>query len=107
MSLDVSLFGVRLIPIFEATITHNLTRMADAAGIYRTVWRPEELGIKNARKLIQPLEEGIALLKSDPERFRQFDSPNNWGTYDQFVPWLERYILACRKNPDAEIGVFR
>lgn len=105
MSLDVYLMGRA--PVFEANITHNLTRMADEAGIYKHVWRPEELGITKAGQLIEPLSAGIALMKSDPERFQKHDSPNGWGLYKNFLPWLEKYLAACEEFPEAEIEVIR
>lgn len=92
---------------FSQNITHNLGKMADAAGIYGCVWRPEEHGIETANQLIMPLTEGITLLKSDPERFKAFDSPNGWGTYENFVPWLEKYLEACQTCPKGTISVSR
>jgi hypothetical protein len=81
--------------------------MAEAAGIYKHLWRPEEIGITRAQELIEPLTNGLALLKSDPERFKGFDSPNGWGLYVNFVPWVENYLNACVEYPDAEISVSR
>lgn len=31
---------------YHANITHNLGKMAEAAGIYHALWRPDEIGIK-------------------------------------------------------------
>ena len=81
--------------------------MADAAGIYKHLWRPEEIGITKAEQLIKPLSEGLRKLRADPARFRQFDSQNGWGTYDDFVPWVQKYLDACIDTPDAEISVSR
>lgn len=92
---------------FDANITHNLGKMASEAGIYDAVWRPEENGITKGRQLIEPLEAGIALLRSDPERFKQFNASNGWGLYENFVPWLEKYLLACKEYPDANVRVSR
>jgi hypothetical protein len=92
---------------YSDNITHNLNTMAQQAGIYMQVWRPEECGIKTASQLIEPLTVGIALLKSDPERFKKFDSSNGWGLYENFVPWLERYLEACINNPNAEVSADR
>lgn len=36
-----------------------------------------------------------------------YDSQNGWGTYDQFLPWLEQLLNACRENSDARIEVSR
>jgi hypothetical protein len=60
--------------------------MAEAAGIYMHLWRPEEIGITKAHELIEPLTNGLKLLKDDPEKFKAYDSPNGWGTYKNFVP---------------------
>ena len=107
MSLDVSLYAVRRTEVFDTNITHNLGQMADAAGIYYACWRPEEIGAKHANDIIDILEDGLNDMKARPDYYRQFDSPNGWGTYDNFLPWVEKYLLACKENPDAEIEVSR
>ena len=107
MSLDVSLSAVRKVEVYSANITHNLGKMASAAGIYQHLWRPDELGIKQAGELIMPLRAGLELLKSDPVRFKKFDSPNGWGMYVHFVPFVEKYLDACEQNPDAIVEVSR
>jgi hypothetical protein len=93
--------------VYDTSITHNLTGMAGEAGIYKHLWRPEELGVKHAWELIVPLERALLLMREEPERFRKHDAPNGWGTYDAFVPWLERLLDACRADPEAEISVSR
>lgn len=107
MSLDVYLTAVKSCTVFDANITHNLNRMAEAAAIYKHLWRPEEIGITKAAQLIEPLKAGLALMKSDPERFRAFNASNGWGTYEQFIPWIEKYLAACEENPDASVSISR
>jgi len=107
MSLDVYLTAVRPTEVYSANITHNLNKMAEAAGIYKACWRPEEIGITKAAQLIPILREGLAKMRDDPERFRAHNSPNGWGTYDNFVRWIGRYLAACEENPDAEVRVSR
>lgn len=92
---------------FSANITHNLNTMAEAAGIYQHLWRPDELSITKAGDLVEPLKKGLKLLKKDPERFRKFDAPNGWGMYDNFVPWVEKYLEACKEFPRATVKVSR
>ena len=106
MSLDVSLTAIKPTEVFSANITHNLGEMADAAGIYKHLWRPEEIGITKAAQLIEPLEEGLAKMKSNPDEYRKYDAPNGWGLYSEFVPWIERYINACKENPEAQISTY-
>jgi hypothetical protein len=93
--------------VYDRNITHNLNAMASEAGIYECCWRPDEVGITRAKQLIKPLQDGLALLKSDPERFKKFDATNGWGTYDHFVPWVEKYLEACEQYPEAEVRVSR
>ena len=93
--------------VYSANITHNLNLMADEAGIYGALWRPEEIGITHARQLIEPLEKGLALLKSDPPRFEAFNAKNGWGLYKHVVPWVEEYLEACRANPEASVRASR
>ena len=107
MSLDVYLMAIRKTEVFTANITHNLNKMAEEAGIYEHLWRPDEIGVTHASQLIEPLKTGIALMKSDPKRFKKLGPPNGWGTYHDFVPWLEEYLKACEENPDAEVEVPR
>ena len=107
MSLDVYLIRTQPTTVFDANITHNLGAMAEEAGIYKHLWRPEEIGVTKASQLIEPLRVGIALMKADPPRFEKHNNPNGWGLYEHFVPWLERYLAACEKWPDADVEVSR
>jgi hypothetical protein len=107
MSLDVYLTAVRPTQVFECNITHNLGKMADAAGIYKHLWRPEELGITKARDLIAPLADGLGRLRADPGGFSLHNAANGWGRYEHLVSFVEQYLAACRENPDADIRVSR
>lgn len=92
---------------FEANITHNLNAMAGEAGIYQHLWRPEEIGITKAKQLIEPLRTGLQLMRSDPTRFLAFNASNGWGTYDQFLPWIQQYLDACEEYPEANVSASR
>ena len=95
------------IELFSANITHNLNEMAEEAGIYNACWRPEEIGVKLAGDIAGLLEVGLTYLKARPEHFKKFDSPNGWGKYEHFVPWVEKYLEACKRFPKATIVVSR
>ena len=107
MSLVVYLTEVRETTIYDRNITHNLNKMADEAGIYKHLWRPEEIEITKAAQLIEPLREGLSLLLSDPERFKKFDPENKWGDYDGLVNFVREYLAACEENPNASVSVSR
>jgi hypothetical protein len=92
---------------FSANITYNLNNMAIKAGIYKELWRPDEIGITKASQLIEPLTRGLEFIMSDPERFKVLDTPNGWGTYQCFVTWFTEYLAACKKHHDADVSVSR
>lgn len=92
---------------FDRNITHNLNRMAEAAGIYMYLWRPDEILITTAAQLIEPLAAGLEKLRADPEGFRQYNPPNGWGSYEGLVDFVATYLAACRENPTAAVRVSR
>lgn len=112
--------------VFSANITHNLGEMAQNAGIYEACWRPymlhkdfqpgqeyskemefEDSVTMYAKDIIPLLEKGYGDLLSRPEYFEQFNASNGWGLYENFLPWVKRYLDACKENPEAKIKVDR
>lgn len=93
--------------VYHRNITHNLGKMASEAGVYQAMWRPEEQGWTKASQLIEPLRAGLALLRSDPDRFKAFNPENGWGSYDGLVEFVESYLSACIEYPDADVSVWR
>ena len=83
--------------VYHANITHNLNTMAGKAGIYRHLWRPEELGITKAEQLIDPLKAGLTRLMTNRSFFIEFNPPNGWG----------KYLEACEQYPQADVSVSR
>jgi hypothetical protein len=110
MSLD---FGLQYemdgneIGVFSANMTHNLTEMADKAGIYYALWRPEEIAAVYGKDVVDILEEGLKKLKNKPKYFEKFNAENGWGLYVHFVPFVEEVLTACKKYPSAKIYVSR
>jgi hypothetical protein len=113
--------------LYSSNITHNLGEMADKAGIYEALWRPHRLredyaiaeGDHNAEyefedsvtitasEIIPLLEKGLEDLKSRPNYFKKFDSPNGWGLYVHFVPFVEKYLEACKEYPESIVEISR
>ena len=107
MSLDVHLRVKGEGEVFSSNITHNLGKMASACGVYYACWRPEEINCTRAKHILPMLEDGVKNLESYPEFYKTFDSPNGWGLYIHFLPWLKEYTEACREYPEAKIRVSR
>ena len=93
--------------VYDANITHNLGKMAGEAGIYEALWRPEEIGKTKANEIVELLEKGLADLKARPEYFKQFNSQNGWGTYENFISFVSEYLEALKEYPEAEIHISR
>ena len=124
MSLDVYLYGpTRMVPrrcdlghiheqeegeeLFSANITHNLNKMADAAGLYEALWRPEQIDANVAADLIPRLEAGLAKLQADPAEYRKLNPGNGWGNYSHLLELTRDYLKACKEHPTATIQVCR
>jgi len=104
MSLDFDLFYVcddNEITVYDRNITHNLATMADKAGIYYALWRPEEKGYKQAKDIIPILEGGLRELRTRKKYFEEFNAKNGWGLYEHFVPFVESVLNACYQYPSA------
>jgi hypothetical protein len=94
--------------VFTKNITHNLNKMAVAAGIYEYLWRPASLNITIAKDLIEPLTEGLIKLNTNKKYFKENFSPSNgWGTFEGLANFVESYRNACIEFPEAEISVSR
>jgi hypothetical protein len=106
MSLDVTLTDDGEV-VFTANMTHNLNKMAECAGVYFPVWRPEEVDILKASQLIAPISTGLEQLHARPEEMKALNPPNGWGTYDFLVQFLSNYLSACKQWPDATVSVCR
>lgn len=91
--------------VFDANITHNLRSMADEALIGDYLWDVYNTEIKTAKDLINPLNKAIVDMEHRPSNYKKFDSPNGWGTYVDFLPWLKRLLSACHEYPNATIEI--
>lgn len=107
--------------VYSTNITHNLGTMASEAGIYEALWRPyqlkegydipeddynaeyafEEANIVRAHEIIEIIEKGLGDMISRPDYYKTFDSPNGWGIYKHFVPFVEKYLAALKEFPES------
>ena len=108
MSLTVYLNDTEGSELYSRNITHNLGKMADAAGIYQILWQPDELPwIKTAKDIIPTFEKGLAELVLNKTKYSAYNSPNGWGMYEHFVTFCIDYLQACRDHPEASIYACR
>lgn len=112
MSLDVTLYAMRMTDVYTDNITHNLHAMAEAVvigekNLYLYLWHADDESIKYARDLIQPLTDGLRELLAHPDKYIQYNPSNGWGDYEGLVKFTRDYRDACEANPDAEIDISR
>lgn len=107
MSLDVYLLDSDSNKVYFANITHNLSKMAEEAGIYECLWNPKKIRVTHAKQLIPFLTAGVTRLATEKAHFEQFNAPNNWGKWENFLPWCARYLQACKDHPEALVRVRR
>jgi len=141
MSLDVYLERERYITydkitleredeqIYWKNITHNLTEMADKAGIYEALWRPfkllsnynsenelidkeyeyifEENNTVRAKDITEVMQKGLKFMKDNKEMLLKYNPDNGWGSYDSLLESVTEYTEALINNPEAIITVSR
>ena len=113
MSLDFSLYATDVdgneIYVFGQNVTHNLVKMAGAAGLYKAMWRPEEMDppATKAGELVDALQAGVAELATNPSKYRPLSPNNGWGTYKGLLSASQAILEACRTYPSAAIHISR
>lgn len=105
VSLDIHLNVLESVEVYWGNVTHNLSRMAEAAGIYDYLWQAKEHNITTASQLIPYLRGGLAALHRDPGYFQLFNPRNGWGTYEGFVEFVAGTLAACEEYPAATVRV--
>ncbi len=113
--------------LYWANITHNLGKMAKEAGIYEALWRPyllkegynipesdyqaeykfEEENPVRGYEIIPVIEKGLEDMIARPAHYKTFDSPNGWGLYKHFVPFIEKYLEALKEYPESFVECSR
>ena len=113
MSLDVDLMVMQPSSVFSWNVTHNLGEMArqvdvgDDLNLYQVLWRPDEHELTLAHEIADYLHVGWMTLTAEPEKYKAFNPPNGWGSYEGLVEFVANYRDACYENPFAELAVSR
>ena len=91
---------------FHLNITHNLTEMADkccvpldnnnSVSLYQLMWHPEDtLGIITpTMDYVTELMSCYKMLAENPDLFKRYNPDNGWGTYEQLLHKVKKYIEA-------------
>ena len=93
--------------VFHGNITHNLGKMAKHVGVYNHLWKPDDVGVIYANELIFPLRKGIHQMKINPDKYKEFNPDNGWGTYENLLELMENYLNKCYEYPDSIIQISR
>lgn len=109
MSLDISLMNKlegceEYVEVWSANITHNVARMARAAGLYDVMWDSND---KKSRDIKPLLILGIKELKDNPEKYKAMNPSNGWGSYEHLLFCAENFLSQIKKYPASEISSSR
>ena len=87
--------------VFDRNLTWNLTPMHRAVGID---WRKlREMSADQAKETIL---DAVRQLKEDPERFKDMNPKNGWGSYDGLVDLLQEMLGTWKRYPTATVKVY-
>lgn len=92
----------------EFNWTHNLGDMAEAANIRQLLWLQRtkyDHAVYQAYQIYAELRPALQHMKENPEFYKQFDSENGWGIYDDFIPILDDLLKVCEDYPTANVRV--
>ena len=88
--------------VFDRNITYNLRPMLVAAGLADSLHTLEGMSGKEAQDLLYGVWRE---LRTRPEHYRSFDSPNGWGLRKNLLPWVRSLYLAVRTHPRGVIHI--
>lgn len=94
LSIDIDTGGKDLyqIELYWANITHNLVPMWDKAGVYDALYNSD---YKQAREIVDQLKAGVIGMEEKPNEYIALNPSNEWGSYDDALPWLRKFLAAC------------
>ena len=88
--------------VWEWNVTHNLSQMWRAAGIFNEIYNSE--GVE-ASEVVDRLNHGLRMMTHHPEAYRALEPSNGWGTYENAIEFIGNFIEACNEYPKAVIAV--
>lgn len=100
--LEVDTGGEEPVEVWWRNHTSNTASMWVAAGCDLALYHG-----KTATELAEAIEVAVANMKAEPGRYREYNSPNGWGTYSTTLLFLSEIHKACVENPKTTVRVSR
>jgi hypothetical protein len=100
--LEIDTGGTEPVEVSWLNHTSNTAAMWRAAGcdIAECDGRP-------AANFAEGLASAIEAIESDPDRYRQYEPPNGWGTLETTLKFLRDLLHACQCHPRTTVRVSR
>ena len=78
---------------YYGNITYNVCNMLEVAFGKNHLKKWNNL---SCNKFIKDLENGYKDMKKNPEKYKKYNSPNGWGTYESTLNAIEKLYIAIR-----------
>ena len=105
MSYDIALYrkGLknkeRAYYDYDGNITYNVYEMLEVAfGEYHL----KKWNDLSCDKFFKNLEKGYIDMKENPEKYRKYNSPNGWGTYETTLNAIEKLYKAIKEYAEVD-----
>lgn len=105
MSYDIELYrkGIksnkRVYYNYEGNITYNVYEMLEVAFGENHLKKWNDL---SCDKFIKDLEKGYIDMKENPKKYKKYDSPNGWGTYETTLYSIEKLYEAIKEYAEID-----
>lgn len=107
---DIQEIEIETNEFWHGNITHNLIKMAqecrmecdpqhEGLSLYDLLWRDDYPWEMSHLEYTQCLMACLVSLTDEPERYRQYNPSNGWGTYEQLVEFVKSFIHALVDEP--------
>ena len=103
MSLSLYFLQTREVEEASCNITHNLNKMAEALGVYELLWHPEKTPDMKAKNILPEINKAITELTINPEKYKEYEAPNGWGTISGMLRFLQKVRAACEEFPESRL----
>ena len=90
---------------YNGNITYNVCKMLEVAFGEEHLKKWNDLRVFS---FIKDFEKGYLDMKNNPQKYKQYDSPNGWGTYETTLESIEELYEAIKYHCeyDGEENVF-